>query len=383
MFSGLKLGSRRILLESFDSKCDALSTDPIVGNYQKRATTARRWLATCQHSLSIAIVFAMWRESPRLRPKSIANPLGENALVSKCEELQWLFANTEISWRIYAVDDGCPDGSAEVAASAVRGTPFEKHVTVLKLEDALPSKIPPLQFLRSVEHSTKGGAVAYGCSKAADDGADIIIYTDCDTSVSLADLGDMLKLLVEKNSDVCIGSRRHPESDVFVVDNDEFKGFHMFRLMQTALCPSLYSLPYTDTQFPLKAFRAATLKQLNDNFDTYDFSFDIDYILQSMSSRLSIRYLPATYIHSYEASTVMARGLGPVYAQVISGTIKNARKSNIPLHDGLVHALSVEDLSRRLSIMWKTSQDEAALPPMANLELDKAGDLLANWVTKL
>jgi hypothetical protein len=69
---------------------------------------SKTFLRANQQALKIGVVFAMWGEENRLRPKSASNPNGEDALRVKIEQLDWATRDTQISWHLYAVDDGCP-----------------------------------------------------------------------------------------------------------------------------------------------------------------------------------------------------------------------------------------------------------------------------------
>ena len=65
--------------------------------------------------LRVSVVFAMFREHERILPIGM-HPHGEDFLVRKIEQLEWLLGDLpSLSWEMIAVDDGCPDGSGRVA----------------------------------------------------------------------------------------------------------------------------------------------------------------------------------------------------------------------------------------------------------------------------
>jgi hypothetical protein len=66
---------------------------------------------------------------------------------------------TPIDVRLYAVDDGCPNGSATIAAEIAGEHPLGERVKVLSLADHLPAADGPLRNLASPDDSRKGGAV--------------------------------------------------------------------------------------------------------------------------------------------------------------------------------------------------------------------------------
>ncbi|NIP98614.1 MAG: glycosyltransferase, partial [Akkermansiaceae bacterium] len=89
---------------------------PIEARIAGLLAESRRWVLGADSPLKVGVVFAMWGEQNRLRPQSADNPHGENSLVTKLEQLDWLTEGSPIEWRLYAVDDGCPHGSAAIAA---------------------------------------------------------------------------------------------------------------------------------------------------------------------------------------------------------------------------------------------------------------------------
>ena len=61
----------------------------------------------------IGVVFAMWGEQRRLRPRTPGNPTGEDALRAKLEQLDWALQGTGIEWHLYPVDDAGPGDFAQ------------------------------------------------------------------------------------------------------------------------------------------------------------------------------------------------------------------------------------------------------------------------------
>ncbi len=83
--------------------------------------------------LKIAIVFAMWGEHNRLHPRSDTNPNGEDALQVKLDQLSWLFDRSQIDWTLYAVDDGCPHKSGEIAIAAKVFGKYTRKMSQIKV----------------------------------------------------------------------------------------------------------------------------------------------------------------------------------------------------------------------------------------------------------
>ena len=116
---------------------------------------SRKNILTNDKPVKIGVVFAMWGEQNRLLTKSDNNPNGEDSLITKINQLEWACAGTTIDWHLYAVDDGCPYGSGELAESIIKNHLMQDKVTVLYLEQALPAQSGPLKKLRSADDSRK------------------------------------------------------------------------------------------------------------------------------------------------------------------------------------------------------------------------------------
>jgi hypothetical protein len=160
----------------------------------------------------LAIVFAMWGEQRRLRPRDISNPTGEDSLHTKLDQLEWLFADTGVDRTLVPVDDGDPDDSASIAVERAELHRLRDHVTVLRLGDVVPAETGALATLGHVDDSRKGGAIVYGALHALDHHADAIVITDTDNSVHLGQIGSLLGPFVRGEAGAVIGDRKHPDS---------------------------------------------------------------------------------------------------------------------------------------------------------------------------
>ena len=104
---------------------------PLEFKIAAKLVDARRFLLANQQPVKIGVVFAMWGEQNRLRPKSPDNPNGEDALRVKLAQLAWATAGTAVTWQLYAVDDGDPHDSGALAARIAAGHPLGDQVKVL------------------------------------------------------------------------------------------------------------------------------------------------------------------------------------------------------------------------------------------------------------
>jgi dolichol-phosphate mannosyltransferase len=90
-------------------------------------------------------------------------------------------------WRIYVVDDACPDGSGQLVQRECR--------------DAR------VRVLFNAENQGVGGAVIAGYRQAADDGADVIVKIDGDGQMDPALIGSFVEPILLGEADYAKGNR--------------------------------------------------------------------------------------------------------------------------------------------------------------------------------
>ena len=91
-------------------------------------------------------------------------------------------------WRIYCVDDGCPEQSGQVAAAAADGD-------------------PRFCLLTHEENQGVGGAVITGYRQALQDGADIIVKIDGDGQMDPRNIPSLVDSIVRGEADYVKGNR--------------------------------------------------------------------------------------------------------------------------------------------------------------------------------
>ncbi len=91
-------------------------------------------------------------------------------------------------WRIYCIDDGCPEGSGEAAKRAARND-------------------QRFRLLTHSENQGVGGAIVTGYRQALADGADVIVKMDGDGQMDGASIGDLVRPLAEGVADYVKGNR--------------------------------------------------------------------------------------------------------------------------------------------------------------------------------
>ena len=274
----------------------------------------------------IAVVFAMWGEQNRLQPKSGDNPNGEDSLVAKLEQLEWAAKDTSIDWQLYAVDDGCPHGSGDIARRVAGEHPLGERVRVLSLADALPVKDGPLRNLASADDSRKAGAIILGAMSAIQAGADAVIYTDADNSVHLGQIGLLLEPYMDDGVPVVLGDRKHPDS-VLVKEGARWGiGIKVLRHMQRMIGHAVFSKGIMDTQAAFKLYDSHLLSEIIAEPTVYDFSFDTDWILAAIKRGVDIRQVPFAFIDSAAESASITQGPMTTWETLLFGLEKQVRK---------------------------------------------------------
>ena len=149
---------------------------PLEFKIAAKLADSRSFLLSNDKPVKIGIVFAMWGEQNRLKPKSATDPHGEDSLRSKIRQLDWVTTGTKVSWKLYPVDDGCPHGSGRLAQEIAAEYADGHAIQVLHLADRLPAKEGPLSGLASADDSRKAGAIICGSHQAIADGGPAVRY---------------------------------------------------------------------------------------------------------------------------------------------------------------------------------------------------------------
>jgi hypothetical protein len=187
------------------------------------------------------------------------------------------------------------------------------HVRVLSLADGVRYEKTGDDLvaaaLRGVEipkNTRKAGAVYYGFAKAVQDAGTgpehVIVLTDCDLSVDLAQVGNLLAPIITGDAVAAAGSRRLPESvlEIEAGRNTRANAARYFReILLRGLLPR-------DTQCGAKAFAAeAVATVVGSGMDVLDFSFDIELL-----TKIALRYgaeriaaVPVAWFDSSELTT--------------------------------------------------------------------------------
>jgi glycosyltransferase involved in cell wall biosynthesis len=191
--------------------------------------------AELEHSaVSLSVVVPAYREGPTIY----------KAIGVLLESLHAL----DRSYEVIVVSDGNDDETVEEAAR--HGEP----VSVLHYE----------------MRRGKGYALRFGISRAR---GDYIAFIDADMELHPDGLRPLLTL-VDQGADAAIGSKRHPDSQVY---------YPLTRRVQSAvyqrLIGVLFDLAVTDTQTGIKVFRGQLLRDSVAHISSDGFAFDLELLV--------------------------------------------------------------------------------------------------------
>ncbi len=253
--------------------------------------------------LHTSFVFAMYKENTRILRQD-EHPHGEDFVVRKINQLQWLFDDVPATtWSLIMVDDGCPEGSGKLAQKILAERCPEAPAKVLFLAEAISQDLPVTRPMTSPAESQKGGSVVYGMWEAAQQQYDhhIVVFTDADLSTHMGQAGLLLDGIVNRNKDAAIGSRREPASVVVKKGTRNTRG-KLFIYLWKGLIQPLHRL--VDTQCGFKAFTAETVRDITSEMIEKKFAFDIELLLRTeLRNHDSIEKVPVAWFDSEEAST--------------------------------------------------------------------------------
>ncbi len=306
------------------------TSTPLSFRMAAKISDSKDYIESSHHKLKIGVVFAMWGEQNRLKKKSDSNPNGEDLLNIKVDQLAWLFKGSSIDWKLYAVDDGCPHGSGDMAESIRKESKYKDQIEVLFLEKFLPADTPPLKNLASADDSRKGGAILLGCEKAMQDGVDLVIYTDADNSVHLSQIGLLLRPHLEKGYKVVLGNRKDPNAILVKQENRWGIGIKALRHMQRMIGVSIFSRGIRDSQAAFKLYHKDILSEILKNPSVYDFSFDSDWIACVIAMEEEFAKVPFAFIDSFAESASIVQGPMTTWETLLKGLIKAVRARKIP-----------------------------------------------------
>jgi hypothetical protein len=279
---------------------------PLLLHLAAKLARSKRIASSLLHPVHVTVVFSMYREHERIRTLD-EHPHGEDFLRRKIGQLDWLASGCPFfGWDMIAVDDGCPEGSGQIAESIL-----EKHApgapaAVLYLTDAIARGLPVTADLSSADESQKGGGIQYGMWHAVQTvrPGHIVLFTDADLSTHLGQAGLLVDEIVAGGRLAAIGSRREPQSVAVKQGSRNTRGKLFIYLWKRLISPINYIV---DTQCGFKAFRDDVVRRVVEDLIEKRFAFDIELLLRvELISPGSIAKVPVAWIDSDAASTTTA-----------------------------------------------------------------------------
>ena len=276
---------------------------PLMLHLAIKMAVSKRYVRQISQKVHISVVFAIYKEHNRMKTAA-EHPHGENFLLRKVEQMNWLFADMpNFSWDMFVVDDGCPNFSGKKAQEILEKNKLTKQVHVLFLQDAIDKKLPISFPLHSTNESRKGGSIEYGMWQAIQQQREnqVVIFTDADLSTHLGQSGLLLNPILKDRKLAAIGSRREKQSVVIKKGARNTRG-KLFIYLWKRMLPTLNYI--VDTQCGFKAFRADLVKNIVPDCIEKKFAFDIELLLKTeLTQANSIKKVPIAWIDSEAAST--------------------------------------------------------------------------------
>eukprot|EP00930_Biecheleria_cincta_P040349 TRINITY_DN2764_c0_g1_i2.p1 TRINITY_DN2764_c0_g1~~TRINITY_DN2764_c0_g1_i2.p1 ORF type:complete len:454 (+),score=120.13 TRINITY_DN2764_c0_g1_i2:68-1429(+) len=248
----------------------------------------------------LSCIFAMYGEKNRIRTKA-EHENGQDFMTAKVRQLEWLFAGqTDKTWEIVAVDDGCPDNSKDLAKEAVEKGNLP-NVTILDLRNAYNEKHPffvERGLDEACKKSRKGGAILYGLLHAAstkpfypEGKPRLVMYTDSDLSTDMALCGLLSDGILNKGTCMSMGARygspgtflvKPPDHGAAPHPQSHYEQPNMMRIVlrhyvRVRLLPMLQGI--YDTQCAFKCFRAEHLAAILNDVKSMGSDFDMELLL--------------------------------------------------------------------------------------------------------
>ena len=300
----LESGADQDQLRQLESDLIATADEPpLLLHVAAKMAVSRRVLQNLKGPAHLSVVFAVYKEHQRiLPPDQVAG--GEDFLVRKVSQLEWLFSGREdLTWDMIVVDDGCPEGSGRIAEGIINTKNWADRVKVLFLADAIAAGDPVTAPLKTPDDSRKGGSIALGMWVAAQTQRKnhVIVFTDADLSTHLGQTGLLMEQILAEGFDVAIGSRREPNSVVIKkgVRNTRGKLFIYLWKRIIDLLPDV-----VDTQCGFKGFEASVVREIAGDLLEKKFAFDIELLIKARLRRYdSLARVPIAWIDSEALST--------------------------------------------------------------------------------
>lgn len=171
-----------------------------------------------------------------------------------------------IRYELVPVDDGSGDGSAE---------------NLRRAAERRPDVVRPV-FVE--QNAGKGNALKEGFKASR---GEYVLLLDGDLDLSPKALPGFFKSMKENGSDIVVGSKRHPESEVEYPWHRRLASWGYFTLVKAFL-----GLPVTDTQTGMKLFRREALGNALERMLVKTYAFDLELLSIAFNAGAKVSEAP-------------------------------------------------------------------------------------------
>ncbi len=166
--------------------------------------------------------------------------------------------------------------------------------TNICFEEAKKFKHEKVKVVGYEKNLGKGNAIKYGFNFAK---GEYVVFFDTGGDLDLRQIKKFFEILKEKNADIVIGSKRHPDSKVHYPQ--------IRRLMSTVYQIAnkiLFNLNVRDTQVGLKLFKKEALDTIMPRILAKKFAFDLELLVIANKFKFKIAEAPVTLSYNFEST---------------------------------------------------------------------------------
>jgi glycosyltransferase involved in cell wall biosynthesis len=186
--------------------------------------------------MDLSVVVPAYREGPRIHDNL-------QRLLSELDQL-------DVDYEVVVVSDGNTDATASEA------------------ERVASARVKVLQY---PVNRGKGFALSHGVGHST---GTLVTFIDADMELHPREIRHFIALMTERNVDIVIGSKRHPESRV------HYPAFRRFQsIVYQLLIRLLFDVGVRDTQTGLKLFRRQVLAEILPLLAVKQFAFDLELLV--------------------------------------------------------------------------------------------------------
>ena len=316
--------------EYLDQRAKVYGNEALAFRTMLKFVESKNVILNLKENVTLTLINPVYKETGRMQKRE-QHPHGEDSLRTKIACLEFFESiNPLFKGRIFVVDDGCPDGSGEMAENIISEYSESSH-RVFFLEKAIESNDKDIPYgitnKNGTNRSVKGGSVLFGMRKALNatvKGLHIVVDNDSDLSVHPMQLGLLIKDIVDGNAKVVAGSRREENSVSLIGASRNQRGNLFIRIWQHFL-PQLVN-KVTDTNRAFKAFESLSLEKILPSLKIYTFPYQVELLQACISMDIPLIKKGIAYIDSEVASTQNGANITETYLNQINQIIDIAKR---------------------------------------------------------